>query len=652
MAPASSLRSRIAACSAALGLLFALGCGGKSAPVATPTNGVIKGTVTYTRPPLTFDANGVPTGLDTDPAHLQTLPLRGVAVSIYHLNNSTGSPRWIRVSKVFTGASGKYDTQVPATGNYLVQIESRIQPPGSKAVSLIADPNGLASTLPQVERPLYLLRAATDGTPATPANLTPTGSVPLNASTTADFTIDATTTWLTGSVELNMDNSSVGLASATFEGSPSGSRPAAILDSAFQFGSIYGDPTPGVPLDLHYVMGRSEPAGTYIEYRPNQWISGGVDLAYDPSTQTDHIFGSIQGAAANDDAYDASVLYQLLGRSFMYHLNTSRSLYGPLPHSILPIGKPLDGLSPDQALVEGTPAILAANLLQSPYLADTDGTSALVSAPVDIRDLSGVAAGDVGPYSSRTLAAMLWEIALKANSITTPGTPTDWATMKPGAIVRIFNLKAPVTSSTTSAKLFEPANIYSQLALLQKAKGVTEVVDLRAIFDDATINGITTPFNMPWPQTSSFGQAWTSTTTGALGTTYLYNGTLSMASDTVQVGGVFPNASYKELAYLGVATASDLPCQLSVNAPSGIPAGATIQVVVFTGATTQAYAFTAASATPVTFTLAGSGDPTDPAQYPIMVRLLSPTTSQPDIPFTLTLAPAAPGTLRGPVLGR
>ena len=653
MAPALSLRSRIAASAAALGLLFALGCGGKSNPPAENNTGNITGTVTYTRQPMTFDANGVPTGLDTDPAHLQTLPLRGVAVVIYQLNNSTGSPRWVRITKTVTGTEGKYVVQVQAGKNYLVQVEARL-PSGSFPIQLIGDPNGLASTLPVVERPLYILREASDGTAATPTTPTPTGKVPLHSFTKADFTIDGTTTWMLGSTEIRVDGSAAALDSATFESAPSGSRPAAILDSIFQFAYIYGPPAPGAPLDLHYRMGRTEAAGTYIEYRPNQWISGGLDLAYNPNTFTDDIFGSIQGGPGNDDAYDPSVIYQLMGRSFMYFLNTSRSLYDTLPHAILPIGKPLDGLSPDQALVEGMPAVLAANILQSPYLADTDGTSALVSAPLDIRDLSGVASADIGPYSPRTLAAMIWEIALKANGVTSPGTPTDWAAMKPGAIVRIFNLKPPSTTTTgtsdTTTKLFDPANIYFQLSLLKNPKGATELVDLRAIFDDATINGITSPFNMPWPQPSSlsFGQAWTSTTVGTDGTTYAYNGTLSMAKDTVQVNGAYPNASYPELAYLGVSTAKDAPCQMSLSVPGGIPTGATIQVVVFSGETTQAYNFTASSSAPVAFTLAGSGSTASPAQYPVRVRLLSPSTVQADIPFTLTIAPAAPGTLRGP----
>lgn len=656
MAPAPSFRSRIAAAAAAFGLLFGLGCGGgKSGQGGPKPVAVIKGTITYTRPPLTFDVNGVPTGLDTNPANLLTLPLPGVSVRAYQRDDSGSSPRWVLRKNAFTDATGKFFMQLAPGNNYLVQVESELKP-GNNLLSLIADPNGLSSTVPQIERARYLLRASPSGTPATPSDLTPVQSIAGNGVYNSNIAIDGTTQWLVGSNEINSDGSSTAFASAAFESSPSGSRIAAILDSAAQFGITYGDPTPGVPLDLHYLVGRSEPAGTYIEYRPLQWVlPGGLDLAYDTRTDSDHFFGSIQGGPANDDAFDASVIYRLLGKSFSYHLNTARSFYGQAPNAILPVGAPLDGLSPEQALEEGMPLALAANLLQSPYLADTDGTSSLISPPLDIRDLSAVAPADQGPYSPRTLAAMVWEIVLKANGITSPGTATDWATIQPKAMVRIFNLTAPTVSittgtTTTTQKLFAPLNIYTQLGLLQKPKSTTEPVNLAGIFDDTTLNTITSPFNLPWPQptTTLFGQAWTSS---AVNGPYTYSGTLSMSADQQQVNGVYPNASYQEIAYLGIPQATDQAYNLTLQTtPSPLPAGATIQVVVFSGATTQAYTFTGTSASPITFTLAGNGNTTTPAQYPIMVRLLSPTTVQPDIPFTLTLAPAPPGSLRGPVL--
>ncbi|HET8900778.1 MAG TPA: hypothetical protein VFM84_02465 [Holophagaceae bacterium] len=460
--------------------------------------------------------------------------------------------------------------------------------------------------------------------------------------------MDLSTKWMTDSLELASDGSAPQFASAAFEASPTGSRVLAILDSVYAFSVAYGNPTPGAPVDLHYLMGHSEPEGTFLQYDQQHWVQpGGVDLAYDPNLGVDHYFGSIQGAAANDDAWDQSVLYVLMGRAGLLR-QVSVTGYATYPYTLKPVTAAIDGLSPDLAMVEGLPYAMAANLLQSPYLADTDGTSGGgVVSLTNIRDISGVAAGDVGPYSPRTLAALVWEIGLKANGITSPGTSANWATINPAAISRLFSLTVPA-DATTGLKPYEPANIYLQLALLKNAKTAAEPVDLAAIFTDTAINTIASPFNLPWPQPSAtaFGQAWTSATGG----TYSYSGTLSMASDH-QVNGVYPNESYQEIAYLGVSQVNDQTYNLTLQTtPNPLPSGATIQVVVFAAGNTQAFTFQGNSTLPTTFTLPGNGNATTPLQYPIMVRLLSPSTLQPDIPFTLQLAPAPPGTLRGPVL--
>jgi hypothetical protein len=455
--------------------------------------------------------------------------------------------------------------------------------------------------------------------------------------------VDLNTSWMIGGTELNSDMASPDFTAAAFEPAPTGSRVLAILDDVYAFSTLYGDPTPGGSLDLHYLMGRSEPGGTYIEYNRSAWVQpNGIDLAYDNATSIDRCFGSIRGAAGNDDAWDEGVLFQLFGRAAIYKQEAAFG-YGTYPYRLRPIGTPgVDNLSPDMALQEGLPLIMAANYLQSPYLADTDGTSGLVSL-TDIRDLSGVAPADQGPYSPRTLAAMLWEVGLKAKGIASPGTATDWATLDPQSIKRLFNLAQPSASDINT-----PANIYLQLSLLKNAKAANEPTDLAAIFNDTVINAITAPFNIPWPQPSStvFGQSWTSTTSG----TYIYNGTLSMAKDTVQVNGAYPNATYQELVYLSIPQVTDQTYNLTLaTTPSTLPAGATVQVTCFSGLTTQAYTFSGSSGSPVVLTLQGNGNTTTPRQYPIMVQLLSPSTSQPDIPFTLQLTPAANGTIRGSV---
>ncbi len=640
MSHAPSLRSRIAAATAALGLLIAVGCTGKKHSDDTASNnGAIQGNITYLRVPLAKDANGVPTGLDTNPSDYLTLPARGIAVRAYELDPTTS--RWRVIQVAYTDSTGHYSFLVPAGDNYAIQVESFTLPYVDAPVSLVADPNGLSSTLPQPQRSRYFLRCAPDGTPATSSLLLPASTVVAGTTYTANFAVDLNTSWMTGSLELASDGSSSAYPSASFEATPSGSRILAILDSVYAFSVAYGNPTPGAPMDLHYVMGHSEAQGSFIQYDLHHWIQpgpGGIDLAYNPSTSSDDYFGSIQGASANDDAWDQSVLYTMLGRANITRQLRGGSYSGPFG-SLLPVGAPIDGLSPDFALAEGLPYAMAANLLQSPYLADTDGTSALLSLK-DIRDISSVPVADVGPYSPLSLAALYWDLDLKANGITAPGTVTNWATIQPSAIARIFSISLPVAGS------FYPANIYNQLALLKNAKSTSEPVDLAAIFNDTTINTLTSPYNLPWPQptTTTFGQSWTSTTGG----TYVYNGTLSMASDA-QVSGAYANASYQEIAYLGVSQVNDQAYQMTLQTtPNPLPAGATIEVVVF--GLNQAYTFTGNSASPIAFTLLGNGNTTTPNYYPIRVRLISPSTLQPDIPFTLQLAPAPAGTLRGPVL--
>ena len=643
MPPAPSFRSRIAATAAVLGLLLGIGCSGKKSSIQQPgiATGVIQGNVTYLRVPVAKDVSGTPTGLDTNPADYLTLPARGLAVRAYQFD--TASTQWFVRQIVYTDATGHFTMTVPAGDNYTIQIESFTQPYLGSLVNVIADPNGLSSTLPQAQRPRYFLRASPAGVAATVGTPAPVASVALNGSYTVNFAANLSTTWQIGRTDLSIGGVAPQFTSAAFESTPTGSRVLAILDDTYAFSVAYGNPTPGNSLDLHYLKGRSEPQGTYIQYNRSAWIQpgpGGLDLAYDATTGTEHYFGSIQGGA-NDDAWDQAVLYTLFGHAAVYRQLTNLQ-YATYPYQLPPIQSPIDGLSPDLALEEGLPRIMAANLLKSPYLPDTDGSSALLSLN-DIRDLSSVAMADEGPYSPRTLAAALWEIALKANGITSPGTATNWATMNPAAITRLFTLSGP------AAGVNGPANIYLQLALLKNAKATAEPVDLAAIFTDTVINTVASPFSLPWPQPSTtlFQQAWT---TSAVNGPYSYNGTLSMSADHL-VSGVYPNASYKEIAYLGVPQASDQTYHMTLlTTPSVLPAGATIQVTVFAASNTQAFTFTGSNATPISFTLTGNGSTTTPAQYPIRVRLLSPTTLQADIPFTLQLAPAPPGTLRGPVL--
>ncbi|HET8900868.1 MAG TPA: hypothetical protein VFM84_02925, partial [Holophagaceae bacterium] len=210
MAQAPSFRSRIAAPAAALGLLLGVGCSGsKSHGAAASANlATIQGDITYVRIPLLTDANGVPTGLDSNSANYKTLPARGIFVRAYELDPT--SSQW-RVSQVIqTDSNGHYTFGVPAGSNYTIQVESFTQPFSGSAVSVIADPNGLSSTLPQAQRAHYLLRSAPDGTPATPSTPLPAGTITAGSTYTVNFAVDLSTRWMTGPTELGSDGSSPG----------------------------------------------------------------------------------------------------------------------------------------------------------------------------------------------------------------------------------------------------------------------------------------------------------------------------------------------------------------------------------------------------------------------------------------------------------
>src|SRR5690348_3279839 len=130
MAQAPSFRSWIAAPAAALGLLLALGCkggGGDSSSSVAPT-GTIQGNITYTRIPLIKDVNGVPTGLETNPANYLTLPARGVIARAFQHDTSNGADRWVLRQTASTDSNGNYSMTVPSGDGYVVQVESSNRP--------------------------------------------------------------------------------------------------------------------------------------------------------------------------------------------------------------------------------------------------------------------------------------------------------------------------------------------------------------------------------------------------------------------------------------------------------------------------------------------------------------------------------------------
>jgi hypothetical protein len=602
--------------------------------------------VTYSRVPLAKDANGVPTGLvdESVATNLQTLPARKVAVRAYQQVEQTqpdGSKTliWILAKAAFTDVLGNYAMEVKKDRLTMVELQSSFDGGNALLVNVLAEPGGIQSTTGVLDRLKYSLRKAADG--SAPAGVIAPASM-LTAQSTVNFTVGLKDTWWLVDTAYNLGTSEAPMVPlATLEtdqpgriaGEGTGSRVLAIGDTLASHVVTYEIGTPGTTLDLHYWPGRSEPRGTYIEYEPLTFPQ-----AYDSSKNAYHLFGSIRGAADNDDAWDEGVLLPLFARNALYFANLSRTFSVGL-NPLHPVAAPLANLTPDMARLEGLADAMAATILKSPYLADTKGTT-LANPVTDIRDISGLAPADLSPYSAPALRALAWEIILKANSLPTPATATQWATINPLATTRFFKISAAATNGATdsTARDTEPLNIYTQLNRLKEAKVATEPVDLASIFTDSVLTPLLAPFGVAWPRPSTGPEAlflrdWGTDPNSA--TTTLAPFSFSMAN-AVLVNGSYPNVSRSEVAYAGFLLSADKRYVLSATITPALGAGASLEMDLPLMARTFTFAGAGQSIGPVVIPMNG----TAPYFHPVRLRLKSPSTLQPDVTVTIAFTPA------------
>jgi len=636
-------RASLRALGAVALLAAALACGGKksaAAPAATAVT--LSGTVTYTRVPLATDANGVPTGLmdSSVAANLKTLPAKGVMVRVYQrydqLNpdGTTKSTSWLLITRdsTFTDSNGLYSVTVPKDKPLMVELLSTFDGGENRAVNLIGDPAGINSTLPQATRYRYAMRKAIDGT--APAG-NPTPSALPTGDSVVNFSVGLTDAWwlVNPSYLLNWiaPNAANPINETTLSGrtTGTGSRILAIGDTIANFRSVYGSATPGAALDLHYAPGISEPRGSFVEYDRSVY-----PLAYDDYLGSLHYFGSLRGGATNDDAWDEGVILPLIARNALFSGNAART-YSITRAPLLPVAAALTDLHPNMARIEGLAEAMAANILKSPYLADTQGTT-LAAPVVDIRNLSGLTSAQLTPYSAPALRALAWEIILKANSVASPGTPATWATLNSVTASRFF--LSPSRTSTDGTRDAEPLNIYSQLPRLKEGKAAAEPVDLAAIFTDSALTTLTAPYGVPWPRPTSgtyasFVANW-GTDPNAL-TTPLAPFTLSMAK-AVQVRGSYPNLSEGEVLYSGFSLNADKRYVIGVAISPALAAGA--ELVLDLPIIDRTFTFTGSGGTtPATVLTVNT---TAPVYHPVRVRLKSPGALQPDVAVTVSFTPS------------
>lgn len=624
-------------------LPLGLGCGGKknTNTESSTTYVAVSGKVTYTRIPLLSNPDGTPLGLETDSTKFTSLPLRGAIVRIFQgksePDGSGGTAIvWNVVGSAATDVDGKYSISVAKDELTFVEVLSSAVPVSGSAVRVFAD--DISSGIPISDRSVYALRKGVDG--SSPAGDQTPGTT-LTDAATIDFAIDLTKPWwkapLSRTSAIIKTSATVGTSTVTtwapnaiLETSGTGSRVAAILDSAYTFGANMGDPTPGATLYLHYNAASSDLRPSFVEFDRTVYPSSfdGSSLNY---------FGFIRSAAANDDAWDESILFQLFARSRL----VGAAFTGLLPTDALTDRSDLQDLRPDMALSEGFSQAMAAVLLKSPFLVDTSA-----GAPVyrDIRDTSGLGSD---AYSAANVAAISWKLNLYASGTLSSGvvspiadTPVGWPNLSRVAMKRFFSVVLPKNSTTGYPT--DIASVFGQVARLRETISSGETVDLAAYFSDATLTTLLAPFHITWPRPTStatlpdplvpeagFLANWGANPNSA--TAALPPFSLSMLNAHKNRANVYPNFSKGEVFNARFTLSADKIYRLSVLTPSGIPSGAEVQVII--GG--KAYLF-ATGSTPIQLP-ALLGNSTTPVNQAVQVRLLSPSLQQSDLPITIRL---------------
>jgi hypothetical protein len=636
-------------------LALALACHGKNN--GNGSTATISGTVTYLRVPLVKDAQGVPTGLAdaSNASNLQSLPAQGIVIRIYQQvaeTNPDGSTKnaWILAQSSTTSSTGAYAATVPTGRATMVEVTSSFNG-GSQGIQLIAESQGINSTTPVSDRMWYALRKAADGSSPAGTNANIPTSV-LAGDSVVNFSVGLNDEWWIYNPSIT---SSTGVPpfidQAVLEttvpgrtpGLGTGSRVLAIGDTIASFVTAYGTASPGTILYLHYWPGLDS-GGSYVEYDRSRIALSLASSSY---------FGTLRGGPANDDAWDPGVILPMLARNVLYAANLVRTFSVPL-NPLFPPGAPLSSLSADMARIEGLAQAMAANVLQSPYLADTqapDASGKTLASLVDIRDTSSLSPAQLTPTTAPAIRAFAWEVILKANSLPTPGLPSDWATINALAAARFFMAPGfPTnggTTATTTTHDFEPLNLYSQITRLKELKATTEPADLAAIFTDPVLTSVGAPLGITWPRPStgpyaSFVADWGTDPTGTLPVVVLSMGQATQVSvpnftapPLVSFSPAYPNVSAGEVFYGGFNLSADKRCTLSAAITPALGAGAQLVVDL--------------PMMPRTFSFTGSGGTTDPIvlpvsnavpyYHPIRLRMSSPAALQPDVTVTLSITP-------------
>jgi hypothetical protein len=353
-----------------------------------------------------------------------------------------------------------------------------------------------------------------------------------------------------------------------------------------------------------------EPLGTYVEYDRERF-----PLAFEPSGANGegelHYFGSVRGGLTpeTNDAWDRGALMALMARNYV---RSSQGLSRfQFPSKKFPdIGDYrnntiMTNLQPSMAMAEGLPDAIAAITLKTPYLTSGSGTS--------VKDIRNVAGMPRDIYSAPAVAAFVWELALKANSVDSPGNPEAWDEMDPLAISPFFALANSVywDEETGWSDITDLPSIFVQLASLTGSYTLEngETIDFDEMFTEEELAKMTTPF---------FGQIWPRPEEGPLSSVLVEWGAdpdsgdkplpafvLSMDDAYLDAEGKYANQTFKENFTSKITISKDTAYLLSVATDPPLPNGASIEVRV-NGSAYSALVFDSFSAEPKRLVFTGS----------------------------------------------
>jgi len=619
---------------AGLSLAF-INCGGGSDSTQveeTASAHSVTGKITYKRPPIKVADTGYPIGLDYD--NPETLPLRGISVRAVYSTEETMPDEskvvvWNVASSTSTNSDGEFTINLPDDDTLPAYIEIRSVFTGYD-IRIIADV--IDSFVPQADRFIYSIRIGLDGVRSEdnprPA-VVKEGKITLD-----DIVIDLSDKWWIG-------HSSVKHASETvLETYGSGSRIAAIIDTAYKATELFGNPTPSYSLDLHYKRGISEPLGTYVEYDVERF-----PLSFEPIGASSG--GSLRhfGTVRYDDAWHEGALLSMMARNFMRSSRypsrfqfPSRKYPGFDPRN----KSMMTNLHPTMAMAEGLPDAIAAIALKTPYLTAGSGTE--VPDVLDVREVEGLPRNI---YSAPAITAFTWELALKANEITSPGAPDAWKEMENLSINRFYSLQTIYKYIDEENSLTDLPSLFTQLFTLGSyAQSSTEPINLAEIFTDEVLTEMTKTFFSKelWPIQTTEGENqysklitdWGSDPNSAK--TPLPAFTFSMSDAVHDSQGDFSNLTHKENFSASFKLTKDTAYRMSVTAVPALPSGASIEVR-FNGSKLFSYIFDSSSSNPQRVVL--TGNPDSPIEHTLDFSLKSPTIRVPDeTQITVLLEPA------------